>query len=180
MNNFKRIIGAFLGVIMSLGIANATPAIAETVDEAIVDEVTPRDVNKPTKETTLPYTANLYDLWAGKGTYTLYSFKTSTGELNLDWSLCAVRPSHGRRSMIIDLYKKDGNSWRVVDYQYLSFTDEDADDFDGRDDIYTGSVSFTNLSSDEIYCMRFNNTSSENTGSTSLHNSISKSIIISD
>lgn len=155
-------------MVMSLGITTATPAIAETFDEAILDEVTPRDISKPTGETTLPYTANLYDLWAQKGTYTLYSFKTSTGELNLEWDLEAVRPYEGARSMRVEVYKKNTFTWSRVDYESFFFYDSG-----------NGELSFTGLDTDKLYCIRFNNTSSENTD-TDYHNSISGTIIISE
>lgn len=170
MKNFKRITGAFLGVAVSLGITTATPAIAATIDEVVVDEVISRNVKPPKSEADLPYTATLDDIYAQHGTYTAYSFRTSTGNFNLTWDLEAIRPYSGNRSMTITVYKKNTFNWSIVSNQSQSITFKDSGE---------GEISFTGLDTDELYCIRFDNTSQENS-STSLHNSISGTFVITD
>ena len=155
---------------------------------SIDNPITLMDIQPPNDaETTLPYTAQPYDLYAGSGSYTLYSFKTKTGKLNMHYTLEAQDPDHGERSMTLYVYKKVTKSvlwwtevsWDLVESKTITINDTTSETIPPyMNKSIVGDVSFYNLSTTESYCLRIVNSTSPS--ASGYNNAISVTIKITD
>lgn len=136
-------------------------------------------------QASLPYTAQPYPIYAGHSCYTSYYFKTSTGKLTLDYHMYAVQPAEGYRSMVFQLFEgKNGLLWNVnwsfVASESRSFYDTVNEDvIDKPTKTYDGTVTFSGLKANTMYCICIVNTTAESSNS-SYTNSICGTIDISE
>lgn len=131
--------------------AEVTPTTnGSAVDVVVVDgdgTISPHAPNIPTSSTSLPYTATVTNLCEGCGTYTLFYFKTTTGNLKIGGSLKSSGDKNDTsRYAVIELYEV--NNTTVID----SYTVEQ---FAGSTNL---SHTFRNLSSDKNYYLLIKNT----------------------
>lgn len=114
-------------------------------------------------ETSLPYTAEPYPIYAGHTCYTLHYFKTSTGKITLNYHLFAIQPAVGERYVQFELLKgKKGFlwnvSWSTVGYRTIMFDDTIDEDATAKPHkTYNGTETFSNLEKNTMYCICIHN-----------------------
>ncbi len=138
-------------------------------------------------EVSLPYTAEPYPIYAGHDCYTSHYFKTSSGKLTLNYHLYALQPAVGYRSVEFELLKgKKGFLWNIkwssVDSKSISFNDT-IDEYITSEPYttYDGTVTFSDLEKDTMYCILIKNTTEEDPNPThSRENAICGTIDITE
>lgn len=114
-------------------------------------------------ETSLPYTARPYPIYAGGTCYTLYYFKTTTGKLTLNYHLYATQPAEGERQVEFELLegKKEilwNVSWTTVASRGIRFYDDFNEDiYGGQQNTFNGTIIFSGLKKDTMYCIAIKN-----------------------
>ena len=131
--------------------AEVTPAADGSTADAPSSQgetgITPLASDIPTSSASLPYTATVTDLCEGCGTYTLYYFKTTTGNLKIGGTLKSSGDKNDTsRYAKIVLYEVN-NSTAIDSYTVEQFAGST-----------TLSHTFRNLSSDKNYYLLIKNT----------------------
>lgn len=159
----KRIISLVMAIAISLSVL-IIPASATEIQGPVVQVIVGGDdmndnmraPNPPTTHHNLSdrsYVAELYDLAASKGSFTLYYFTTSTKKISLYCDLLRSGSTQKlTRKLEIRLYEKNANetSYHYLKSKNVEFTAD-----------FVTTVDFTSLNNDNFYYIRFVNNSSD-------------------
>lgn len=188
------------GIIASANVVSYAESYSENIQfNSIIENLEIPDFNfnpimtfdvKPPKDqvASLPYIAEPYELYAGKSSYTLKGFRTTTGKVICDYEFQACRPDYGNVGLQLTLYKREETkflwttkyNWSKIDSSYKFFNDitSELNPENGPNIPDIGTMTFTNLNKSDVYCLKIENITKDN--SEHSYNSIMAKVTIRD
>lgn len=124
------------------------------------------------------YSGEFYPLYKGKYTNTSKKFSTSSTEITINFDLTADYNYTYKRTMTFELYStpKNSTSWTLADSDTFSFTPDEHNEYK----VFSGSITFSGLSSNKYYYIKFRNSSSGNQSTNTTYYSIGGDFTITD